>query len=89
MYDKYYYVIIRVFFNFDIWCNLLMNIFFYKIFENLYLVDYIVFNWKGFLEDLINNIYRKGIILIVWMVNFKRILVLYDLIWMCLKLLNK
>lgn len=66
-----------------------MNIFPHKISENLYLVDYIVSNRKGILEDLINNTYRKGMILIAWMANFKRILVPYDLIWMCLKLLNK
>lgn len=41
-----------------------MNIFPHKISENLYLVDYIVSNRKGLLEDLINNTYRKGIILI-------------------------
>lgn len=63
-YDKYYYVITRGFFNFDTRCNLLMNIFPHKISENLYLVDYLVSNRKGFLEDLINNTYRKGIILI-------------------------
>lgn len=41
-----------------------MNIFPHKISEKLYLVDYIVSNRKGLLEDLINNTYRKGIILI-------------------------
>lgn len=41
-----------------------MNIFPHKISENLYLVDHIVSNRKGLLEDLINNTHRKGIILI-------------------------